>query len=63
MNIEALRFFLKLYELRNLSEAADATGISPSAASRLLGKLREMFGDELKQLMQRVSVLLLRAVY
>lgn len=47
MNIEALRFFLKLYELRNLSEAADATGISPSAASRLLGKLREMFGDEL----------------
>ena len=39
MNIEALRFFLKLYELRNLSEAADATGISPSAASRLLGKI------------------------
>lgn len=34
MNIEALRFFLKLYELRNLSEAADATGISrrPRAA-------------------------------
>ena len=47
MNIEALRFFIKLYELRNLSEAADATGISPSAASRMLGKLREMFGDEL----------------
>lgn len=47
MNIEALRFFLKLYELRNLSEAADATGISPSAASRMLGKLRELFGDEL----------------
>ena len=47
MNIDALRFFLKLYELQNLSEAADACGISPSAASRLLGKLREQFGDEL----------------
>lgn len=47
MNIDALRFFLKLYELQNLSEAAVACGISPSTASRMLGKLREQFGDEL----------------
>ena len=36
-----------LYETKNLVNAANQLGIPPATASRMLGKLREIFNDEL----------------
>lgn len=43
----ALLFFKTLYETKNLVNAANQLGIPPATASRMLGKLREVFNDEL----------------
>ena len=43
----ALLFLKTLYETKNLVNAANQLGIPPATASRMLGKLREVFNDEL----------------
>ena len=43
----ALLFMKTLYETKNLVNAANQLGIPPATASRMLGKLREIFNDEL----------------
>lgn len=47
LDMEALALFVRLYETNNLSDAAASAGISVSAASRMLTKLRTTFQDEL----------------
>ena len=44
----ALLFLKTLYETKNLVNAANQLGIPPATASRMLGKLREVFNDELR---------------
>ena len=43
----ALLFLKTLYKTKNLVNAANQLGIPPATASRMLGKLREVFNDEL----------------
>lgn len=44
---DSLIFLKTLCDTQNLVNAANQLGLSPATASRLLGKLREAFGDEL----------------
>ena len=47
MDFELLRCFGHLHRERHLTHAAEAAGLSQPAMSRALGRLRELFGDEL----------------
>lgn len=46
-DMEALYFFVTLYRLGSIPEAAKVLAVSVSSANRLLAKLREMWGDPL----------------
>jgi DNA-binding transcriptional LysR family regulator len=46
-DLDLLRAFARLYELRHVTRAASALGLSQSAMSHALGRLRETFDDQL----------------
>ena len=47
LDLNLLRLFIYIFELKNLTHTAEALHLSQSAISHALGRLRQALGDEL----------------